>query len=725
MNGRYSMTNLTASVSFLPVSRSHRSASRWLAGSLLAASMVQAAPLLAQDAPSGSMTLTEAVRQAVNGNPEVQAAWHAFQASRDEVDVARGGYLPSVDATAGMGREAVSDDGAGSYSTDFVELTLTQMLYDGFSTQNDVARLDQAKQVRFFELLDASEEVASDVFRAYEDVRRYRELVSLAQDNYAKHLRVYRQIEERVTSGSGRRVDLEQISGRLSLAESNLMTEAANLHDVSARFQRLVGEIPSSTLAPPPALDQALPASLQNALNMAYQGNPGFHAAIKNIEATRNELDGTRSAFQPRLEFRARTGRDNERSGVTRRDGSSAELVASMNLYRGGSDQARFRQLSNEVERSISLREQECVGLRQTTSIAYQSARRLEEQQRYLNQHRQHIDRVRGAYQQQFDIGQRTLLDVLDSENEYFDASRAYANALYDQRIAEAETLAAMGALLTQLEVRREGLPSLGEISSEGVTVDAETICPAQGPASLTLRDLTAGLNIPKAASPDIVLSADALFTPGSADLSAQAREELAGLAAELKTRNDLARVVIAGHADSSGSDAINEPLSQARADQVAGYLATRGVDRGLLVARGFGSRQPVATNDTAEGRRANRRVEITFETLDFGFDASTMRPGSLSGAYGDAIVGAATAPKAGSPSTYLQVAALSAADRAWALKEELMVGLASELRVLSDGDLHRVQLGPVALEELPSLQARLQALGYTGAFVVKAEQPS
>ncbi|WP_240724891.1 TolC family outer membrane protein [Onishia niordana] len=637
------MTTPSASVSFIPRTSRHRSASRWLAGSLLAATMMPAAPIMAQEAPAGSMTLTEAVRQAVNSNPEVQAAWHALQASRDEVDVARGGYLPSVDATAGVGREAVSDDGAGSYSTDFVELTLTQMLYDGFSTQNEVARLDQAKQVRFFELLDASEEVASDVFRAYEDVRRYRELVSLAKDNYAKHLRVYRQIEERVASGTGRRVDLEQISGRLSLAESNLMTEAANLHDVSARFQRLVGVIPASTLAPPPALDQALPDSLQNALNMAYQGNPGFHAAIKNIEATRNELAGTRSAFQPRLEFRASTGSDNERSGVTRRDNSSAELVASMNLYRGGSDQARFRQVSDEVERSISLREQECMGVRQTTSIAYQSALRLEEQQRYLNQHRQHIDRVRGAYQQQFDIGQRTLLDVLDSENEYFDASRAYANALYDQRIAEADTLAAMGELLTELEVRREGLPSLGELGGEDVTIDPDAICPSQGPASLTLRDLTAELDVPSVASPDVVFSADALFAPGSAELSARAREELAGLAAELMARNDLARVVIAGHADSTGSDAINEPLSQARAEQVVGYLASRGVDRALLVARGFGSRKPVATNDTADGRRANRRVEINFETLDFGFDRSTMRPGSLSASYGDADGGAVT----------------------------------------------------------------------------------
>ncbi|WP_242458073.1 TolC family outer membrane protein [Halomonas sp. YLGW01] len=688
------------------------------------ASMMQAAPGLAQEA--GTATLTSAVRQAVNGNPEVQAAWHAFQASADEVDVARGEYLPSVDLTAAVGREDVDDDGADSYSTDYVELSLTQMLYDGFSTRNEVARLDRARRVRFLELLDTSEKVAFETFRAYEDVRRYRELVALARDNYAKHLRVYRQIEERVASGAGRRVDLEQISGRLSLAESNLMTEAANLHDVSARFQRLVGRVPALSLAPTPALSERLPASLQTTLNEAYRGNPGFHAAIENIEATRKELAGTRSAFQPRLELQAQTGRNNWSSGSARRDGHTAELVASVNLYRGGSDLARFRQVSDEVERSLSLRDQECVSLRQTTSIAYQSAQRLEEQQRYLNQHRQHIDRVRGAYQQQFDIGQRTLLDVLDSENEYFDASRAYANALHDQRIAQAETLSAMGALLAELEVRRDGLPSLGELGGQGAVTDPGAICPAQGPARLTLDDLTTGLDVPKAASPDIVLSADALFAPGSAELSPRARDELSGLAAELKARNDLVGIVIAGHADSTGSDAVNEPLSQDRADRVAGYLATRGVSRDLLEARGFGSRRPMTTNATAEGRRANRRVEITLETREVGFHASPGRPGSLSAAYAavsDAAPAAPAAPVA-TDVAYIQIVALSAADRAMALKEDLTTRLGGELRVLSGERLHRVQVGPIAKQEVPVLQAELESLGYTDSFVVATDQP-
>nr|WP_298410018.1 TolC family outer membrane protein [uncultured Halomonas sp.] len=450
-------------------------------------------PSTAQAAP-GIESLREAVQQAVTENPEVRASWNDFQAAMDEVDVARGGYFPSVDVNAGVGQEYRGKDGRGSYDSNFAEITLTQMLWDGLDTASEVKRLDRAKLASYYELMRTSNDVALDVARAYQDVRRYRELVRLAKDNYAKHLQVYNQTEQRARSGAGRRVDLEQIDGRLALAESNLLTEASNLHDVSARFQRLVGTLPSDNLAPLPDFDERLPASINEAVQAAFEGNPGFHAAIENIEAARAEERGTRSGFHPQFDFRARTGTNNGDGVTGRYDEGSVEIVASMNLYRGGSDLASYRRASDLVNRAKDLRDKECVDLRQTTTIAYNDARRISEQLNYLNQHRLSIGRVRGAYQQQFDIGQRTLLDVLDSENEYFQASRAYANAEFDLALARARTLAAMGQLLPALEVSRRGVPSLAELGSDGANIDADSVCPSPAPSSYSLEALTADL---------------------------------------------------------------------------------------------------------------------------------------------------------------------------------------------------------------------------------------
>nr|WP_240894295.1 TolC family outer membrane protein [Halomonas alimentaria] len=589
-------------------------------------------------AAPGSADLTGVVRQALTTNPEVHAAWNGLRAADNDVDVAFGNYLPSVDVNAGIGREyregdtgTLAQPHSGSYETRLAEITLTQMIYDGFATASEVERLDRAKLVRYYELVGASENVALEATRAYLDVSRYRELVSLAQENYADHLRVFGQIEERVQSGAGRGVDLEQISGRLALAESNLMTEASNLHDVTARFQRIVGELPAAQLAPAPELDDRLPPNVAAALDMAFQGNPEFHAAIENIEASRAAREGTKAAFHPRLDLRGRAGtyrNDSGYEGLGDRERQSIELVASMNLYRGGSDLASFRAASDRVEQSINLREKACIDVRQTTQIAYNDTQRLREQLQYLNQHRLSIDRVRGAYQQQFDIGQRTLLDVLDSENEYFEASRAFANAQYDVALADARTLAAMGQLMKTLGVVRDDMPTLAEMGSDGVALDPETICPADGPMGFTLADFTGGTEPTRA--PDITLSADALFQINSAVLSAEARRELADLAEQVRGRTDLEQIFIAGHADTTGNDAINDPLSQRRADSVASYLASQGVDRNLLHTRGYGSRQPVATNATVEGRRQNRRVEVTLERVGENLDMTDFRPAAI-----------------------------------------------------------------------------------------------
>ncbi|MCE8022186.1 TolC family outer membrane protein [Halomonas sp. MCCC 1A11036] len=747
------------------LSRTHRLAQATVLGASLALLPLNAA--VAQALPPGlaspgSSDIQQVVRQALATNPEVLAAWNGLNAAGNDVSVARGNYLPSIDVTAGIGREAREGDSRGSYGTDFAELSLNQMIYDGFATRSEVERLDRAKLVRYYELLGASENVALEAARAYLDVSRYRELVRLAQENYGDHMRVFNQIEDRVRSGAGRGVDLEQISGRLALAESNLMTEASNLHDVTARYQRIVGGLPAEHLAPAPQLDDRLPPSVAEAVNLAFQGNPEFHAAIENIEAARAEQAGTRAGFQPRLDLRGRTGTNNNDNGYDdygRRDRHSIELVASMNLYRGGSDLASFRAASDRVEQAVNLRDKACTDVRQTTQIAFNDTQRLREQIRYLNEHRQSIDRVRGAYQQQFDIGQRTLLDVLDSENEYFEASRAYVNAEYDIMLADARTLAAMGQLMQSLGVMRDDMPTLAELGSDGVALDPQALCPVEGPAGFTLADFTGGIGEPERA-PDVTLSADALFAVNSAELGPDSRQELASLAEQIRSRTDLARVFIAGHADSTGSDAINDPLSQRRADSVGDYLASQGVDRDLIETRGYGSRQPVASNDTVEGRRQNRRVEVTLERVGENLDMTSVQQWPADAhqeatqavepsvadvwaaqrpvasvyrevqveVHGEVALGELSAAAQAEPQAvgveqgaYLQVAALSDAQRAQQLGSQLSDALAKPMRLVSSAALHRIQLGPIGDPgELAALRGELKHLGYADSYVVQ-----
>ena len=100
------------------------------------------------------------------------------------------------------------------------------------------------------------------------------------------------------------------------------------------------------------------------------------------------------------------------------------------------------------------------------------------------------------------------------------------------------------------------------------------------------------------------------LFKVGSADLSQTAKDDLRKLASSLAEYPDT-DVLVEGHTDSSGSEELNQRLSERRASAVANYINSMNIDRNRLVTRGHGELQPIADNATKEGKMQNRRVEI------------------------------------------------------------------------------------------------------------------
>ncbi len=107
-----------------------------------------------------------------------------------------------------------------------------------------------------------------------------------------------------------------------------------------------------------------------------------------------------------------------------------------------------------------------------------------------------------------------------------------------------------------------------------------------------------------------IVNMSDVLFDTGSSTLKPGAREKLAKISGILLAHKGLT-LQIEGHTDSVGSDDFNQQLSERRSDSVRDFLAEEGVATSAMSARGFGKTQPVASNETAEGRQRNRRVEL------------------------------------------------------------------------------------------------------------------
>jgi adhesin transport system outer membrane protein len=449
--------------------------------SLIALGCMCAALAYAQSAAPGSVA--EAAQKAINNNPDVTARLNAVRAAANETDVAKGGFRPRIDLSGELGRTndrlTSRSPQSDSYGTTGLALSANQVLWDGSSTRKEVERLGHARLTRYFEFLSATEDTALEAVRAHIDVQRYRKLVSLAEDNYVQHKYAFDQLQSKFKAGVGRGVDSEQANARLALAESNLTTEAANLHDVSARYLRVVGDAPAGRLSPATGLERGLGGSNAEAVNQALARHASISAAVENMRAVQAQTTTQESAYQPKVEARVRSGLGHNFDGVqSQKRDTTAQLLLNWNLYNGGADQARVHQYADLINQAADQRDKACRDVRQTAAIAFNDIKKLKDQMGALERNVQAIEKARDAYRQQFDIGQRSLLDLLNSENELYTARRAYANAESDLQLAYARTQAAKHGLVSNLGLTRTDDGSAEEAKGWQAGSDAALRCP-------------------------------------------------------------------------------------------------------------------------------------------------------------------------------------------------------------------------------------------------------
>jgi adhesin transport system outer membrane protein len=405
-------------------------------------------------------TLQEAVDATVKTNPDVLAATHERQAVSKEVDQAKAGYYPTLDLAVGTGWEMTdnpstraSGRGEVHLNRDEASLNLRQMLFDGFETPNEVDRQEARTNSRAFGVFSAAENTALDAVLAYHNVLRQQKLVELAQTNLEAHQRTHDQIMLRAERGVGRKADMEQSLGRLALAEANLKSEQANLRDAETAYIRVVG-MPPSSLSLPDSPISMLPASVDEAIATAIENHPTLRLANYDVESAQAQHATAKAPFYPDLHFELGTRADHDIDGQEGKDKDiTAMLRLRYNLYNGGRDSARREETAFLINQAAEIRNNTHRQVEESVRLSWNAWQTLNAQMPAREQHVQSSEKARDAYQQQFSLGQRTLLDLLDSENEVFRARTALVNTKYDELYAMYRILNSMGMLLQGLNV--------------------------------------------------------------------------------------------------------------------------------------------------------------------------------------------------------------------------------------------------------------------------------
>lgn len=416
--------------------------------------------VLLSSSPVYAIELRDAVQAALNTNPEIRQAVANTQATREERSQARGLYYPRVSVEGRAGIRVLRNPtrrsiGIADETLSPIEgnIVVDQLLLDSGGRSAELRRQAARTDAAAARVEERSEFVALNVARAYIDYLLQQRLVAIAQDNATFHEGLATNLREGVTKGSISIADQQQAEERLQAARARVTEAREDIETAGIEFQALTG-VPIDSVSMPPDLSQNLPASVNEAEALARDSNPRVQEAIADLSAAREEIRAARSELGPRvnLEGRARGGHDID-GFAGRTTDLQANVVVRWDVFNGGINQANVRERQHRADESHAR-------LFEMTRRAEQDARtawsRSQNQSRLVSELETQgriSDDLLLSYREQFNIGRRSLLDVLDAQNTRFNVQAQVETARLARLYAQYRLLASSNRLIEALGV--------------------------------------------------------------------------------------------------------------------------------------------------------------------------------------------------------------------------------------------------------------------------------
>ncbi len=407
-----------------------------------------------------AISLKSAIKIALEANPEIGEAIANREALEFELKQARGAYLPKFDIESRYGAQNTDSPSTRTSGTDNDVLDrrefsaiVTQRLFDGFKRRGErhrqASRVDSASH----RVYERSELIAINVIRQYLEAGRLLKIVTLSQDNLDYHKRVLADLKVGEDSGSVSIADRQQVEERVFAADARLIETKEDLNAARIRFFKLVG-LPLDHYQQPPRAGPALPPTLNDALAAARTNNPRIKVAKSDLDAADARARQARSEFLPKLDLELKGRNGHELDGVRgREDELKAELILRWNLFRGGIDSANKQKRLRRVD-------EERFGLHRAHREVEEAVRlswdRRLQQRRLLKRLKDQlasVERLVDSYSEQFKVGDRSLLDLLDTQNTRFNTQATVETTSSDLLFTEYRILASIGMLLNMMNI--------------------------------------------------------------------------------------------------------------------------------------------------------------------------------------------------------------------------------------------------------------------------------
>jgi TolC family type I secretion outer membrane protein len=411
-----------------------------MTGQVLAAAAI--AVSIANSPEARAQSLTDALISAYSNNPTLQAQRASLRAVDEEAPQALSNWRPTISATSDFTREITRRNTRADgkkravQSPRGVELTVSQPLFRGFRTQAAISSAENEIRAARNRLLNVEQETLLDAVTAYMDVVRNQAILELNIGNQQVLRRQLEAADDRFEVGEITRTDVSQAKARLSGATAERIQAEGNLEISRATYLNVIGEVPGKLVRPTKDFAD-LPEHKNAALNLAEKIHPTVKAAIYDERAAHDDVKETEGELLPRLTLNGAINYRNEL--VTDSDFSTERSIGAtltVPLYQSGSVYSRIRQAKQTAGQQRRLVDQARRTVQEGASQAWQTLLTVRARIESFKAQVEANEIALEGVQREAAVGSRTVLDILDAEQELLDAKVNLVGAQRDETVA-------------------------------------------------------------------------------------------------------------------------------------------------------------------------------------------------------------------------------------------------------------------------------------------------
>lgn len=374
-----------------------------------------------------ALTLQEGVDEVLSTHPVVQERLHNYRATLEDLRTTEAQYLPTLDYTGTIAREK-TDSPSTNFQSRFLSsfehsVLLTQNLFNGFGTVYEAdynkARILAAAN----HYIENANDTAYRFIDAYINAIKNRDLLCIAKANVEFNEDIFGKVNKLYQAGMTTRSESEKADTSLSLAKANYVVAKNNLDDSLYNLERVLGRFVKAEELENASFTGDMPATLEEMQAYAKTHNPSMLVSAYNIKAAKAQRSASYKNYYPKIDAFARRTFAKDVGGLYGEDDRyKIGLTLTHNLYRGGADESQIQKNLSKIYQENENGRDTLRKLTEQGGLSWAAKTYLTEQVELLKRYEVTSAKTLELYQKEYDLGRRTLLDLLVAQNDHVSA---------------------------------------------------------------------------------------------------------------------------------------------------------------------------------------------------------------------------------------------------------------------------------------------------------------